>query len=558
MKTLLQGALLVDGTGAPATEADVLIEDNEIVAVGRIEATPDQTVDLSGLVLAPGFIDIHTHYDAQVFWDPDFSPSAWHGVTTVLMGNCGFGIAPARPEHRRTLVQTLENVEGMSADALEAGIRWNFETFPEFLDAISSDGLRLNAACLVPHSVLRLYVLGEEASARAAEPHEVDTMRRLLEEALAAGGFGFSTSSFPAHQGAGGRPVPSRLASRPEVDTLVGVLGGMSGGLLECAFGPDLNFERMARLSELAGAPATWAALFTGFGSYGSSLQGCEPLALPVAEFLDYTAGLGGQVWPQVSSRPLVMQLTLADPPPPLSGLASFQEVLSRPRPERAALYATTTWRDAARAEVDSVWDADRWHRLTIQETADDSLRDVTLGQAAADQGRHPFDVMLDLVLAENLETRFCAIQMNYHDDEVAFLLNDPRTLLGASDAGAHASQLCDACFSTHLLGHWVRDRAAVPLEKAVWRLTGQPAAVLGIEGRGQIRPGFLADLVAFDLETVGPGPLERVWDLPAGGDRLIARSTGIEHVWVNGTPIRSGGQDLPATRPGRLVRSKG
>jgi N-acyl-D-aspartate/D-glutamate deacylase len=548
MELVLRGARVVDGTGAPARAADVGIDDGAIAAVAEPGALPAgegraQLVDLDGLVLAPGFVDIHTHYDAQVLWDPDLTPSSWHGVTTVVMGNCGFGIAPTRPEHRSTIARTLENVEGMSVDALEAGIPWTFETFPEYLDALDTAPKRLNVGAMIGHTPLRLYVLGEEATERAATDDEVARMRAIVREAIDAGAIGFATSKSPTHSGAWGKPVPSRLAETGEVFGIASALKDAGRGIVQVTPGAGLFLDELAELSKSTTRPVSWTALLTGLFGRGKAV-----------ELVERTAALGGEVWPQVACRPLVMQLNLADPFP-FAMLPTFKEVLARPHSQRADLYADADWRERARPEVAQSWGS-KWEKSSVQETAKfGALIGRPLTEVAAERGSEPFDVLVDLSLEEDLRTRFRIVLANDDEDEVGELLQDGRTLLGLSDAGAHASQLCDACFSTHLLGHWTRERGVLSLEQAVWRLTGHVAQVFRLRGRGLVREGFAADLVAFDSDTVGVEEMERVFDLPAGADRLIARSRGIEHVWVNGAPVRTDGKDIDDARPGVLMR---
>jgi N-acyl-D-amino-acid deacylase len=541
--TVLRGALLVDGTGTPGRPADVVIDSDRIAEVAPPgEGRGGEVVDLDGLVLAPGFIDCHTHYDAQVLWDPDLTPSSWHGVTTVVMGNCGFGIAPTRPGGRETIARTLENVEGMSVEALAAGIPWTFESFPEYLDAVEATRPRLNAAIMLGHTPLRLYVLGDEAAERPATAAEIAEMRRLVGEAMDAGAVGFASSRQPAHAGAWGKPVPSRLAEVAELLTLAEPLRDRDRGTFAITKGPDFGSPEMAALSEATGRPVTWTAL------------GASPAAFRV---LENAAGLGGEVWPQVACRPIVFQVTLAEPAP-LARADAFAEVLSVPAADRARFYGDPAWRVRAGADAARQW-VHTWDKISVQETTTHpELADGTsLADIAARRGVDPIDVMCDVALDDNLTTRFRVVVANDDAESLAGLLRDDRVLLGLSDAGAHASQLCDAVFSTHLLEHWVRDTGVLTLEKAVWRLTGHPAAVFGLPGRGRVAPGFAADLVAFDPATIGVERLERVWDLPAGADRLVARSRGLHTVWVNGEPVRDHDTDLDA-RPGRLIRDGG
>jgi N-acyl-D-aspartate/D-glutamate deacylase len=543
---LLRHASLIDGTGDPARMADVAVTGYRISAVGPPgELAPPspgaEVVELDGLALAPGFIDVHTHYDAQVLWDPDLTPSSWHGVTSVVMGNCGFGVAPTRPEHRDTIVRTLENVEGMSMEALNAGIDWCFEAFPEYLATLARRPMRLNAGAFIGHTPLRLFVLGGEE--RPATGDEVEAMRRLVHEAMDAGALGFSTSRQPAHQGAFGRPVPSRFAETDEVYALAGVLGELGRGVVQVSIGPGLFVDQFSELAVAHGVPVTWTALVARADKPGAALRTVER-----------AAALPGEVYPQIACRPIVMQITMTDPVP-LAEIDVWKEVLALPREERSALYTDAAWRDRARPATLDAW-SHRWPKTSVEETgAHADAVGIPLDRLAEARGTTPFDLMLDLALSDGMATRYRIVLDNDGDDEIGDLLADPRTLLGLSDAGAHASQLCDACFSTHLLGHWVRERGALSLEEAVWRLTGHPHQAFRLPGRGLVQEGYFADLVAFDPERVGCTPVERVGDQPGGADRLVVRSTGVEHVWVNGVTTRRAGRDVPDAAPGRLLR---
>jgi N-acyl-D-amino-acid deacylase len=546
MDLLLRGASLIDGTGSPARPADVAVDGDRIVAVagpGELTPGPDtEVVELDGLTLAPGFIDIHTHYDAQILWDGDLTPSSWHGVTSVVMGNCGFGVAPTRPEHRDTIVRTLENVEGMSIDALNAGIDWCFESFPEFLTALDERPKRLNVGAFIGHSPLRLWIVGGDE--RAATPEEVDRMRDVVREAMTAGAIGFSTSRQPAHQGAYGRPVPSRFAEIDEIYALAAVLGDLGKGVVQVSIGPGMFLDQFSELAVKNRVPITWTALVSRADKPGAALRTVER-----------AAALPGEVYPQIACRPIVMQITMADPIP-LAEIDEWKEVLAVPREERPGLYRDSAWRDRARPATLAAW-SHRWSKLSVDETATHPQAvGVPLDELAAEQGTTPFDLMLDIALRDDMSTRFRVVLENDGDDEIGELLADNRTLLGLSDAGAHATQLCDACYSTHLLGHWVRERQAISLEAAVWRLTGHPAQAFRITDRGVVKAGHYADLVAFDPATVGDLPIERVNDQPGGADRLVVRSVGMQHTWVNGVATRTNGEDLPAVAPGRLLRS--
>ncbi len=549
MDTVLRGARVVDGTGGPERQVDVVIREGRIAEIGPdIDAGDSaEVVDLSGLVLAPGFIDVPTHLDAQVLWDPDLVPSTWHGVTSAVIGNCGFGIAPARPEHQQSLVRTLENVEGMSVEALNAGIDWTFETFPEYLDAVDHRPKRCNLGAMIGHSPTRLYVMGPDSTERAATADEIAQMREIVAGALAAGALGFSSSATLVHVGDGGRPVPSRLAEPQEVMEIGEALREAGMGTVQFTAGPRFSRQELSDLSKRINRPVLYAAVLSGF-------HGDETAQ-------DVLAGikrLGGDVWATISCRPVLFQFTLSDPFPFANTLPSFREILQLPHSERQSRYLDPAWRDRARAEaaVHREWQ-ERWPKTTVDETTihGELRHGPSMAELAAIRGVDPFDVVLDLALSEDLKTRFRVTLFNDDKAAVAQLLHDDRTLISLSDAGAHASQLCDANYGTYLLQHWVRELGELTLTEAIHDLTARPASIFGIHDRGLIKTGYWADLISFDPDEIGTEPNERVWDLPAGADRLIAHSRGLEGTWVNGTATRVAGKDVEGVWPGVLIR---
>ncbi|UYN93064.1 MAG: amidohydrolase family protein [Enhydrobacter sp.] len=545
---------IVDGSGKPGFVGDVGIADGRIVSLGRAEGSATTTIDAKGRVVAPGFVDVHTHYDAQILWDRLLSISPWHGVTTTVIGNCGFGVAPTRAAHRNLVLQTLEKVEGMSLDALQAGLgtAWPFETFPQYLDTLEKRGSAINVAALFGHTPLRLYVMGEESTERAATPDEIKAMKGLVREAMEAGAIGFGTSVSVSHNGYAGKPVPSRQATVEEMDQLVSVMGEMKRGLMQITIGRDFSTRHMAEVSRKYGVPVTWTALLSHlYGPGGHRKQ------------LDLAAEQrrsGAMVIPQVSCRPLNFEFTFAEPF--ILDVMKFMNELAiaeaREPGARRRAYADPAWREKLRSEVTPLF-RDWWDRVVIAwAPSARELEEQPLAAAAARLGKDPVDLALDLALANDLQARFRMAVMNFDEKEVAELITDPHTIIALSDAGAHASQLCDACYSTHLLGHWVRERGTLTVEQAVHHLTQRPAEMFGITDRGLLAEGRPADVVVFDPATVGPGPLRRVYDLPAGADRLVSDANGVDAVIVNGRLIRRDGRDVVANDdklPGRLLR---
>jgi N-acyl-D-amino-acid deacylase len=551
----ITGGTIVDGTGKPGFPGDLGIKDGKVVALGRAEGAATTTIDASGRVVAPGFVDVHTHYDAQILWDRMLSISPWHGVTTTVIGNCGFGVAPTKAIHRKLILQTLEKVEGMSLDALHAGLGedWPFETFPEYLDALEKRGSAINVAALFGHTPLRMYVMGEESTERAATQDEIKSMKKLMREAMDAGAIGFGTSVSVSHNGYAGKPVPSRLAAVEEMDQLVSVMGELKRGLMQITIGRDFSTRHMAEVSRKYGVPVTWTALLSYlYGPGGHRKQ------------LDLAAEQrksGAMVIPQVSCRPLNFEFTFAEPF--IFDVMKFMNELAiadakAPGTRRRA-YADPAWREKLRSELTPLFQR-WWDRVVIAwAPSHKELEEMPLAAAAARLGRDPVDLALDIAIANDLQARFRMAVMNFDEKEVAELITDPNTIIALSDAGAHASQLCDACYSTHLLGHWVRERKVFTIEEAVHNLTQRPAEMFGITDRGVLAAGRPADVVVFDAKTVGPGPLKRVNDLPAGADRLVSQANGIDAVIVNGKLVRRDNKDVFAANdklPGRLLRS--
>jgi N-acyl-D-aspartate/D-glutamate deacylase len=550
----ITGGTIVDGTGKPGFAGDLGIKDGKVVALGRADGPATTTIDAAGKVVAPGFVDVHTHYDAQVLWDRMLSISPWHGVTTTVIGNCGFGVAPTRAAHRKLILQTLEKVEGMSLEALQAGLgdAWPFETFPQYLDAVEKRGVAINVAALFGHTPLRMYVMGEASTERAATADEIVAMKKLMREAMEAGAIGFGTSKSITHNGYAGKPVPSRQATVEEMHELVSVMGAMKRGLMQITIGREFSTKEMAELSRKYQVPVTWTALLSYMYGPGGHRKQLELAAQHRQS--------GALVIPQVSCRPLNFEFTFAEP-----FIFDVQKIMHELAVEdakspgtRRRAYADPAWRKRFTAELTPVFQ--RWWDRTIIAWAPSAkeLEEQSLAEAARKVGKDPVDLALDLALASDLQARFRMAVLNFDENEVSDLITDPNTIIALSDAGAHASQLCDACYATCLLGHWVREKKTFTIEQAVHHLTQRPAEMFGITDRGVLADGRPADVVVFDAKTVGPGPLKRVYDLPAGADRLVSEANGIDAVIVNGKVIRRDGHDTVAANdklPGRLLR---
>jgi N-acyl-D-aspartate/D-glutamate deacylase len=546
---VIRNALLVDDLGSPPRHGDLGVANGRIAEMGEVSTPGKDSVDAKGLALMPGIIDNHTHYDAQITWDPRLSPSPALGVTTAVIGNCGFTIAPCRAADRERVMRNLTQVEGMSLEALRSGIRWEFESVPEYLDMLERRGAALNVAAFVGHSSVRTYVMGEAATERAASDDEISAMRRIVTEALRAGAVGFSTSTSPAHNGAGGKPMPSRLADEKELRALVGALGAAGRGVFMLTKGGQTAIAFLESLAAESRRPVVVAALLH------SSTN-------PDAVFRDL-AGIqeanarGRAMAGAVSCCPLAMDFTLQSPYT-FEGLASWRPALPLQGEDYLRKLRDPDFRAAIRAELAQpahfrLFNGE-WDKVQVIESARKDFEQRSIAQLARDAGKDPLDFMLDLALAEGLDTVFSALLLNSDEAAVGRMLRHPHSLVSLSDAGAHLTFFNDAGFGLHLLGHWSRELGVLTLAEAAWRLTGQPARLFGIRDRGALRPGGWADLLLFDPSTVGRGAKRRVFDFPAGQPRLTCDAVGVHGVWVNGVQIA--GEDCRADAlPGRLLR---
>ncbi len=557
MDMVIRGTTVFDGNGGARQEGcDVAVADGRIAALGPGLAVPPdaEVVDADGLALMPGIIDSHTHYDAQITWDPCLTPSPALGVSTAVIGNCGFTIAPCREADRDLVMRNLTQVEGMSLDALERGIDWSFETFPEYLDAIERRGTAANVAAFIGHSALRSYIMGPAAVERAAREDEVAAMAAIVRDAMKVGAIGFATSTAPQHNGWGGRPMPSRLADDRELDALVGAMAASGRGLFMLTKGDRSDVPYLERLAAKAGRPVMIAALLHN----PTNPEGIFRELGQIAE----ARARGRELWGQVSCCPLTMDFTLASAYP-LEGFAAWAPAMEVSGGALKRQLADPDFRAAVKAELDAPAGVrlfnGEWHKIELTEAARSENRHLEhrkVSKLAEEAGQHPLDWMLDFAISEDLASLFTAVLLNSDEEAVGRAIRDPNASVALSDAGAHLTFFCDAGFGLHLLGHWSRGLGVLSMEAAVQELTAKPAAIFRLPGRGRIAPGYAADLMLFDPERIDRGPKHRVHDLPGGAARLTTDAVGLHGLWVNGTRVVDrDGRMLSETRPGKLLR---
>ena len=550
---LIKNGTIIDGTGAFRRRADVAVKDGKVAEIGRVSGGAAETIDASDLIVSPGFVDPHTHYDAQICWDPLVSCTSWHGVTTIMMGNCGVGIAPCKPAAREVAAWDLVNVEAIPFDALSKGISWEWESFPEFLSAAERRGAGINLAFLAPLTPFRHYVLGDESMEREATPDETARVAGLLREAVDAGAFGFSTTTLPQHIGYQGRPLACRLASSDELKAYANVLRDAGRGAIEIALtrcaGRVSEDEQglLEFLLDESQRPVTWLAMASRPDQPEASadtLRRLEPLIRR-----------GGV--PQVLCKPFVIQMDLRNPFS-FADMELWQPVFNQPLEKQKEFYRNPEFRRAFRAELKKPHlFQGRWNRVEVLETASPALKQYerkTVGEIAEQRHEDPLDTFFNLALEDDLNIQYTMQQ--YHEEGIQRLISDPRTMIGLSDGGAHVNMLCDAGYCTYLLGKWVRERQAVPLEFAIKRITSEPADFYGIRNRGRLLPGKAADVTVFDYDTVDSAKrAEMRNDLPGGGRRLVMTAQGVEYTVVNGKVLyehRKHTGDLP----GQVLRS--
>jgi N-acyl-D-amino-acid deacylase len=539
---LIRGATVYDGTGKPGRVADVAISGGKISSIGTLKDSARETVDAGGLALMPGIVDVHTHYDAQITWDPTLSPSISLGVTTAVMGNCGFGIAPCPAPLRETMLKNLSVVEGMDVGSLLAGTRWEFETFGEYLDALERKPPFANVAVLAGHSAIRTAVMGEEASTRK-QPSEkqLDLMKKSVRDAMQAGAIGFASSFSPNHSGWGGQPMPSTIATDEELKNLLSVLKEEKKGVFVIASGPRATPEYMEQIAADTGRPTFMVTVLTMHNAAhpGRAMQYYERCAAAI--------GRGHEVYIHTSCQPLSFDFTLREPYI-LYSHDAFDAVKAAEPENRLKIYRDAAFRRAFRENLKTPKSGILFYGDWTQMEQDG----VRVTELARQAGKDPLDYVFDLPL----DTQLVAKLYQNDDAAVAPLLKHPAGVVALSDAGAHLIYFCDAGFGLHFLAHWVREQRAFTLEEGVRRLTSDPARKYRIPERGTIAPGMWADLLLFDPGTVGISSLERLKDLPGGGTRMIRRPLGVHGVWVNGANVFDGAEHRAASRgPGRILR---
>jgi N-acyl-D-amino-acid deacylase len=550
---LIKNGTVVDGTGAPKRHADVAVKNGRIVEIGKVKGSATQVIDADGQTVCPGFVDPHTHYDAQITWDRLLSSSAEHGVTTAVMGNCGVGIAPCKPEARELLIGDLVNVEGMKKEVLSAGIHWDFETFPEYMASAEKHGGGINRAFLAPLAPLRTYVMGTEATERAATPEETHAITALIEGAIKAGAVGFSTTAMLSHIGHGGKPFAARVASRDELASYCGVLKRAGRGVIEMAltkqFGrfQDDEYELLDFMLTHSNRPVTWL-----------SLHNMAERPSAVQEVLEKAAPLiarGGI--PQILTRPLVSDMNLQRPFQ-LAEMSSAKGIFNASFEQQMKIYADPAFRAAFKEELKQ---GRKWSSkgITVFKVSNPKMKQfegATIGDIAQNLNKDPDTVFFDMAVEDRLEMKCVVPRANTDRARIAEVLNDSRTMIGLSDAGAHVDMFAEAGYTTYLLGHWVRDKQALSMEAAVKRITQDPADYFGFKDRGRLTPGAAADIVVFDAEKIGsPERASLVRDLPAGGARMVAKSSGISHVVVNGAALYRNSKHT-GEFPGHVLRS--
>ena len=565
---LIKNGTVIDGSGGPRYQGDIGIQGGRIAEIGRIRTAADQVIDADGRIVAPGFIDGHTHMDAQVAWDPLGSCSCWHGVTSVVMGNCGFALAPCRPDQREWIARCLEAVEDIPTEAMMAGVNWTWETFPEYLDTVAKLPKAINYAAFLGHSALRMYTMGERALNETASDDDLRRMGKSVSEALQAGAVGFSTSRATTHVTPDGSPIASRIADWSEIDYLVDVMAQQNRGIFQ--IGPDMSsgeahqtfLQRLQKVAVDSGRPVMFGTL--------STRQGIDPYPWQAQmQFLDETVARGGRMYGQTTTRPIIALFSIKSYLP-FDNLPAWRALRSLPVEEQRKRFADSVVRAALVADEAAMKPRDDTFQGGGAATTDpkkpdyDNLfalkgvdwDDPTVGELARRRNQHPVEVMLDLII-EDADQLFVQPLVNETPEEVLGMLQHPRTLATFSDSGAHVCQEMGSSLQTHLLSYWVRKREMFTLEEAVRMVTFDNASAFELTGLGLLRPGYRADLVVFDEDTIKPKLPTVEADLPGGSRRLVQKAEGIAATVVSGVPTFLDGE-FTGHYPGQVLRGNG
>ena len=539
---IIRNAQVFDGLGHPALRADVAVSQGVVAEIGKISGPSKQEIDAKGLSLMPGIVDLHTHFDAQVTWDRTMSPSPALGVTTVVMGNCGFGIAPCPAPQRETMVKNLSVVEGMDLTSLLTGVNWEFETFKEYMDQLRSIKPYLNTAVFVGHSVVRTAVMGDAGSEKT-EPskEELDAMCQLVREAMAAGSIGFASSFSPNHSGYAGRPMPSTIASEAELMALTGVMGEFNKGVFMMATGSRATPEVMENVTINSGRPSFISTVLSMYNPANPDL------AITYYDKAAEMRARGHEVYILTSCQPLSFDFTLAEPYPLISHSA-FDAIKGKSKDEIKQIYATSSFRNAFRDNLKNpktgILFLGDWKYLEVGETQlaeHAGLEGLTIEALGKKWGKDPLDAFFDLSIKEDLQSHFTGKFFNHIDEGVAPLVKHPSAVVTLSDAGAHLIYMCDAAFGLYFLSHWVRETGHFSLEEGIRRITSEAADRFKIPNRGRLLVGSPADMLLFDPTTIGMTKVETLNDLPGGGSRKVRAGNGSHGVWVNGTLVHDG-----------------
>jgi len=563
---VIENGTVIDGSGGPRYRADVGVKAGRIVEIGRIRSAATERIDAEGHIVSPGFIDGHTHMDAQVAWDQLGSCSCWHGVTSVVMGNCGFALAPCQPEEREWIARCLEAVEDIPVDAMMNGIDWTWETFPEYLDQVAQLPKAINYSAFIGHSALRMYVMGQRALSEVANEDDLRRMGAVVEEALQVGAVGLSTSRATTHITPDGSPIASRIADWSEIDYLVGTLAKRNQGIFQ--IGPDVSggeahqtfLKRLQKVALDSGRPIMFGTL--------STRQGIDPYPWQEqTRYIDETVAAGGRMYGQTTTRPIIALFSLKSYLP-FDNLPAWQALRDLPIDEQRRRFADSDIRSALVAAEATMKPRDGVFQGGGAATTDPkkpdysnlfALRgvdwdDPTVEELSKQAGQHPVEVMLDLMI-DNEDQLFVQPLVNESPADVLGMLQHPRTLATFSDSGAHVCQEMGSSLQTHLLNYWVRQKQAFSLEQAVRMLTFDNASAFEFNDRGLLRPGYRADVVVFDADTIRPRLPTVETDLPGGARRLVQKADGIAATVVNGAVTFRHGAST-GVYPGQLIRA--